>query len=150
MTSPAIDAGLQLQMAIYAALHSMNGPLADSGHLFHLSMTSHTRHLCRNVPLMAEVNKVWQIIDFNPGDSLSLFPVTNKLLDLRIVFADVLVASHTKLHGWHACNDRPARVNMAVEAIDFVVARMKLVTEVDWLHGCGLAGASGEDGNEYR
>lgn len=149
MTSPAIRAGLLLQMTIYAAFHGMNGALADSVHLFHISMTPRTRYLYRNMSLMTEVDEVRQIVNLYPFDRAPPLPVLGKLLNLRLVLSDIFVAPHTKLHGGYSRRDGAARIYMAVGTRDLVVVSMELMTEVDRLHRRGVARVESEDCDQY-
>ena len=88
--------------------------------------------------LMTEVNEIRKIIDLDPRDGLSRFPVVDKLLDLWLFFPDVLVATHAKLHGRHTCDNGFARIDMTIEAVDFIVACMDLVTEINRLNRRGV------------
>jgi hypothetical protein len=111
-------------------------------------MAGRTRYVCCHVPLMSEINKVRQIIDFDPGHRLSLFPISNNLLDLRVVFSNIFMTSHAELHGWYSRNNGAARINMAVKTVDLVIARMKLVTEVERLYRRGFARVEAKKGND--
>jgi len=111
-------------------------------------MASLASHLCDYVSFVAEVNEIRQIIDFYPEDRPSLFPVMDKLLDLLVVFPDVLVASHAKLHGRNPRDNGPAGVDMAIETIDLVVTRMELMAEIDGLQRCPLVRVQPE--NDYN
>ena len=95
-------------------------------------------HVGRYVPLMAEVNKIRQIIDLDPWDRLSRIPVTDKLLDLWLLFRDVLMTADAKLHGRYTRDDRFTRIGMTIGAVDFVVACVDLVTKINWLNRCGV------------
>ena len=128
----------------------MNGSLADSINLLHLTVASLASYICRYVPLMAEVDKVRQIVDFDPLYGTPLFPKTDQLLDLLHVFTNGLVTSHAQLHGWYSCHNGSARIDMAVNAVDFIIACMELMTEINGLHGSRLAGVNRNDGNQYR
>lgn len=136
-------------MTVYTALHGVNGSLADSVHLFHLSMASRTRHFCRNVALVTKIDKVGQIVDLDPFDSTSRLPVLAEFLDLRLVFPDIFMTAHALLHGRDSRHNRPARIDMAVEAINLIVAGMELVTESDGLYGCCCPGREAENGYRY-
>ena len=127
-------------MTVDAARHAMDVSLADSVHFYDLAMTGCARHICGNVTLVAEVDEIRQIVDLDPGDRLSRFPIADKLLDLRLLFSNTLMAAHTKLHGWYPCDNGFAGIDMTIEAVDLIVARMELMTEINWLHGCGLTG----------
>ena len=124
MTGPAINTGLAFEMAVDAAFHAMNASLADSVHFRDLPMACLASYIGRNVPLVAEVNEVRQIVDFDPLDRTSLLPEASKLLNLGLVFSNILVAAHTKLHGGYACDNGSARVDMTIEAVNLVVACM--------------------------
>ena len=138
MTGPAVNTGLTFDMTVDAALHAMDVSLADPVHFYDLAMAGCTRHIYGNVTLVAEVDEIRQIVHLDPGDRLSLFPITDKLLDFWLVFSNILVAAHTKLHGWNPRDNRFAGVDMTIKTVNFVVACVELVNEINRLHGCGL------------
>ena len=136
-------------MTIHAAFHVENASLANSLHFFNLSVAGLASYIGRYVSLVSEIHKIRQIVDLDPGDRLFRFPVADQLLDLRLLSADVLVAAHAKLHGRHTRDNRFARIDVTVEAVDLEVARMSLVTEINWLDGRGVAGVERENGDQY-
>ena len=138
MTSPAIHAGLPLPMTVYATLHGVDRPLADSLHLFHLAMAGCTSYVCGNVALVAEVNKIREIVYFEPFDRTPLLPILAELLDSGRLFTHVFVAAHTELHGRDPGHNRPARIDMAIKAVDLVIACMDSMAEFNWLNGRGV------------
>lgn len=124
MTGPAINTCLTFEMAVDAALHAMNASLADSVHFGDVAVACLASYLGRNVPLVAEINEVRQIIDFNPLDRPALLPEASQLLDFRLLFSNILVAAHTKLHGRYPRDHGFAGVDMTIEAVNLVVACM--------------------------
>lgn len=136
-------------MTIHAAFHVENASLANSLHFFNLSVAGLTSYIGRYVSLVSEIHKIRQIVDLDPGDRLFRFPVADKLLNLRLLSTDVLVAAHAKLHGRYTCDNRFARIDVTIEAVDLEVAGMNLVTEINWLDGCGVAGVERENGDQY-
>ena len=138
MTGPAVNTGLTFDMTVDAASHAMDVSLADSVHFYDFAMAGCARHICGNVTLVAEVNEIRQIVDLDPGDGLSRFPIADKLLDVRLLFSNTLVAAHTKLHGWNPRDNRFAGVDMTIKTVNFVIACVELVTEINRLQGCGL------------
>ena len=125
-------------MTVDAALHAMNASLADPVHFYDLAMAGCARHICGNVTLVTEVYEIRQIVDLDPGDGLSRFPIADKLLDVRLLFSNILVAAHTKLHGWNPRDNRFAGVDMTIKTVNFVIACVEFVTEINRLHGCGI------------
>jgi hypothetical protein len=106
-------------------------------------------YVCGYVPFVAEVNEIRQIVDFDPLDRTPRLPKMDQLLNFRLLFSDILVTAHTKLHGRYACNNGTPGIDMAIEAVDFVLACVKLVTEIDRLHRRGVARVESENCDQY-
>ena len=150
MAGPTVDAGFAFQMTIDALLHAENSTLAHSFHRLHLPMASLASYLRGYVSFVAKINEIRQIIDLDPFCRSPLFPKMDQLLNFRLLFPDVFVASHAKLHGRYACNNGAAGVDMAVKTVDLVVACVKLVAEIDRLHRRRLARVEAENGYHDR
>ena len=150
MTGPTVYAGFLFQMTIDALLHGENLALAHSLHFLHLPMAGLASYVCGYVPFVAEVNEIRQIVDFDPLDRTPRLPKMDQLLNFRLLFSDILVTAHTKLHGRYACNNGTPGIDMAIEAVDFVLACVKLVTEIDRLHRRRLARVEAENGYHDR
>lgn len=134
MAGPTVDAGFAFQMAIDTLLHGENPALAHSFHRRYLAMASLTTDICCDMSFVTEKYEIWQIIYLNPFYRPTIFPGTNQLLDFWFVFANVFMAPHAKLHGGHARHDRTASINVAIGAVDFIVASVQLVAKLKRLH----------------
>ncbi len=138
MTGPAIDAGFTLQVTIHAAFHVENTSPANSFHLLNRPVASLASYIGRYMPLVSEIHKIRQIVDLGPCDRLFRLPVADKLLDLRFFFTDSFMAAHAKLHGRYTCDNGFARIDVTIGAVDFIVACMDLVTEINRLNRRGV------------
>jgi len=86
--------------------------------------------------LMRKMNKVGNIVNFNPRYRFTIFPVGGQLQDLR-TFADTgyrLVTSHAFTNAGYAGNRRLVGIDVAVLARNLVVRGMYCVAEFDWLN----------------
>ncbi len=99
-------------------------------------MTFLTREIRLDVPLMRKMNKVGNIVNFNPRYRFTIFPVGGQLQDLR-TFADTgyrIVTPHAFADAGDAGNRRSVCIDVTVLARNLVVRCMYLVTELDWLN----------------
>ena len=125
-----------LRMTIDAPRHPQCCNTGNTVHRLHRTMTFLTREVRLDVPLMRKMNKVGNIVNFDPRYRFTIFPVGGQLQDLRM-FADTgyrVVTSHAFTNAGHAGNRRLVGIDMAVLARNLAVRDMYCVTEFDWLN----------------
>ncbi len=142
MAGPAIAAmfHVSFRVAIDAPGHPQCCNAGNAVHCFYRTVTFLTREARPDVPLMREVNKVGNIVNFNPRYRFTFFPVGGQLQNLRTITdtGNGLVTSHAFANAGYAGNRRLVGIDVAVLARNFVVRGMYSVTEFDWLHGSAI------------
>ena len=138
MAGPAIAAMFHVffRMTIDAPGHPQRYNTRHSVHRLHRTVTFLTREVRLDVPLMRKMNKVGNIVNFNPRYRFTIFPVGGQLQDLR-TFADTgyrFVTSHAFTDAGYAGNRRLVGIDVAVLARNLAVRDMYCVTEFDWLN----------------
>ena len=140
MAGPAIATMLyvSLGMTIDAPRHSHCRNTRNSIHRLHGSVAILTREgrLRIDVPLMRKVNIVRNIVNLNPRNRFTIFPVGDQFQDLR-TFADTgygVVTSHAFADAGYAGNRRLVGIHVAMLARNFVIRGVYCVTEFDWLN----------------
>ncbi len=138
MAGPAIAAmfHVSFRVAIDAPGHPQCCNTGNAVHCLYRTVTFLTCEARPDVALMREVNKVRNIVNFNPRYRFTIFPVGGQLHDLR-TFADTghgLVTSHAFADAGYAGNRRPVGIDVAVLARNLVVRGMYRVTEFDGLN----------------
>ncbi len=127
-------------MTIDAPRHSHRCNTGNAVHRLHRTVTFLTREARLDVPLMRKVNKVGNIVHFNPRYRFTIFPVGGQLQDLR-TFADTgyrFVTSHAFANAGHAGDRRLVGIDVAVLARNLVVRGMYRVTELDGLNRAAI------------
>ncbi len=138
MAGPAIAAmfHVSFRVAIDAPGHPQCCNAGNAVHCFYRTVTFLTREARPDVPLMREVNKVRNIVNFNPRYRFTIFPVDGQLQDLRTV-TDTgygFVTSHAFANAGYAGNRSRVGIDVTVPARNLVVRGMYHVTEFDWLN----------------
>ena len=85
---------------------------------------------CPDMPLMCEVNKIRNIMYFDPRNWLLLVPVLLHLLYLGPIGRDGLMAAHTPRDAGHTGRWRSICVHVTVQAGNVVLARVDAMTEL--------------------
>ena len=142
MTSPTIAAifYVSLSVAIDTPRHPHRCNTGHTVHCLYGTVTFLTRQSCLDVPLMREVNKIGNIVHFNPRYGFTIFPVGGQLQNFR-PFTDAgykFVTSNTFAHAGDAGDRRPVRIVVTVLARNLIVCRMYLVTKIDWLNRAAI------------
>jgi len=122
-------------MAIQAPSH-LEGvdPLGDSHFVLDLSVALLALHSTADVPLVAEVHKVGEVVDLLPWDRLTGVVILDELHELwPVLGADALVAVHARARFGNTCMDASARAGVAVLTCDLQCAGMELVGVGDGL-----------------
>ena len=138
VAGPAIASMLYvfLRVAIDAPRHRHCCDTAYSVHRLHRSVAFLTREAGTNMALMRKVHKIRKIVNFNPRDRFTIFPVAGQFQDLR-TFANTgygVVASHAFANAGYAGNRRLVGIDVTMLARNLVVRCMYHVTEFDWLN----------------
>ena len=138
MAGPAIAAMFHVffRMTIDAPGHPQRYNTRHSVHRFHGAVTFITGEVGLDVPLMRKMNKVGNIVNFDPRYRFTIFPIGGQLQDFR-TFADAgyrVVTSHTFANAGHAGNRRRLGIDVAVLARNLVVRGVNCVTEFDRLN----------------
>jgi len=137
MTGPAIEAMFHfvLPMAIDTPWHSQRRNSRDAVHSLYRSMAFLTFDVCPYVALVCEVDEIGDVVDFDPRNRLTIFPVGDQLEDIRLL-AHIWkgpVTSHALADAGDAGDRRRSSIDMTVLARDLVFRCMHRVTECDWL-----------------
>jgi len=142
MAGPAIATVLYifLRMTIDAPRHPHRRNTGNAVHCFHRAMTFLTREARFDVSLVCEVNKVGYVVNLNPRNRFSLFPVGGQLQDLR-TFADAghrIVTSHAFANAGYAGNRRLVGIDMTMLTRNLIIRGMYRVTEFDGLNRASI------------
>jgi hypothetical protein len=142
MTSPTITAifYVSLSVAIDTPRHFHRCNTGNTVHCFYGTMTFLTFQPCLDVPLMREVNKIGNIVHFNPRYGFTIFPVGYQLQNIR-PFSNAgykFVTSNTFAHAGDTSDRRPVRIVMTALARNLIVRRMHFVTKIDWLNRAAI------------
>lgn len=124
------------RVAIDAPGHPQCCNTGNAVHCLYRTVTFLTREARPDVPFMREVNKVGNIVNFNPRYRFTIFPVGGQLQDLRTI-ADTgygLVTSHAFANTGYAGNRSLVGIDVTVLARNLVVRGMYRMTEFDWLN----------------
>ena len=123
-------------VAIDTPRHFHRRYAGNTVHRLYRTVTFLTREACLDVSLMRKVNKVRKVVNFNPRNRFTIFPVSGQLQDLR-TFANArygFVASHAFANAGYAGNRRSLSVDVTVLARNLVIRGMYRVTEFDGLN----------------
>ena len=137
MAGPAIATVLyiSLGMTIDTPRHPHRCNPGNTIHCLHGTVTFLTRESRLDVPLVRKVNKIRNVVNFNPRYRFTIFPVGDQFQDLR-TFADTgygVVTSHAFADAGYAGNRRLVGIHVAMLARNFVIRSVYRVTEFDWL-----------------
>ena len=139
MTGPAIATVLyiSLGMTIDTPRHPHRCNTRNSIHRLHgsVAILTRERRFRIDVPLVRKVNKIRNVVNLNPRNRFTIFPVGGQLQDLR-TFADAgygVVTSHAFADAGYAGNWRLVSINVAMLARNFVIRGVYSMTEFDWL-----------------
>ncbi len=138
MARPAIAAMLyfSLRMTIDAPWHPHWCNAGNTVHCFDRTVTFLALETGLDMPFVREVNKVGNIVYFDPRYRLAIFPVGGQLDNLR-TFANAgyrVVAAHALADTRYAGDGCPVGINMAVLARNLVVRGVYRVAEFDRLN----------------
>jgi hypothetical protein len=68
-------------------------------HLLHSPMTLNAFHSVMEMHLMRKIDEIRKALESDPPNRRPIFPIAQKFLGFGCFFPEVLVASHTHLHG---------------------------------------------------
>ena len=142
MARPAIAAMLyfSLRMTIDAPWHLHWCDTGDAIHGFNGTVTFLAREAGLDMPFVREVNKVGNIVYFDPRYRLAIFPVGGQLHNFR-TFANAghrVVTPHAFADARHAGDRCSVGINMAVLARNLIVRGMYRMAERDRLNRAAI------------
>jgi len=138
MTSPAIAAMFYvfLSVAVDAPRHPHRSNSANPIHCLDGSLAFLALDVCLYVPFVCEVDEIGDVVHFDPGDRLTIFPVRHELDDFRLLSRiwQGPVTSHALADTGYTCGRRLVCVHVAVLTRNFIIRCMHCMTEFDWLN----------------
>lgn len=137
MAGPAIRAVLHLifLVAIQAPSHLHRRQSLHTVHGFNRTVTGLTFQPGGDMPIMRKMDKIRQVVHFDPGDGLLVIEVVQYFLDLAPIGGHFIVTANAFINAGHASRNRPPGLYMAVHARNFVISGVNLVAEIDRLFG---------------
>jgi len=133
MTGVTRSRSVVLPMAGDAISHIQSAGLKDSLHGFYRSVAGLTFYAFGHMLLMAEVNKIWHVVDPNPLDRTTGFVFLAKFYHLSLACGHYVVASHADVHGRNGCMGGAFGMSVAVQTGNLVVSGVDFVAKRDRL-----------------
>ncbi|MCZ6640804.1 MAG: hypothetical protein O7F71_04465 [Gammaproteobacteria bacterium] len=110
---------------------------ANSFHGFDGPVTGLAFNAGQHVALVREVNKIRQIMNFDPRYGFLVVPIVHQFAYLRTLGCDLDMTTDAFRDTGYAGGNGTTCLGVAIHARDLVVACMDLVAELDWLFRAG-------------
>jgi hypothetical protein len=135
MASAAVGRRLVFGLAVtvHTPSHAERGHLLNLIHARYVAVASIAAYAALNVALVVEVNVIGQHVHVNPLHGLVVIVALGELLDPWRIRFNNAVAIHAHGSGGNVRVRALIHIGVAIEALNFPLARMKRVAKWNWL-----------------